>query len=251
MIVVVGDGAQAAMDGDGLFFDPARRDDSGRHSADADRYSPPLSLWSAARARGLRAGVAKLSPALPDETLADLGDAVAFLSEDGVCKEACILHGDAAIDLPARCAILLPEGIVAGSGGNAPIARDWGAYLLDPDPALVRADALAAACAALDARRFSPDDAYLTADNPPAVGRWASAWRIREVHPYQPKALGKRLKALGIQSLIVKKRRFPLEPPALHKALALSGRGAPTATLVLIQTSDSYTAALCDPIPVV
>jgi hypothetical protein len=77
----------------------------------------------------------KLSPALPDDTLATLGGHVEFLSERGECKEACVWFGDArgaAGNLP-RAAVLLPERLVVTSRAGRRRARSrWCARRVHP-----------------------------------------------------------------------------------------------------------------------
>lgn len=248
--VTTGDAPDTLPPGVALFFDPARRDDAGRASRDTDRWSPPLALWERARAAA-PAAVAKLSPALPDDVLRDLGDAVAFLSDARECKEACVLCGRAADSLPPWCALLLPEEIVLPGGGDPPLAPRVGAWLLDPDPAVARADALADACRRLGAARISPDDAYLTSDAPPEgdAARCASAWRVREALPWHPGRVGERLRDAGVGRLILKKRRFAQDEAAVRKALRL--RGDATAALVLVADGAGFLAVVCDPAPAV
>ena len=223
-----------------LFFDPARRSDSTRFSSHAERYEPPLSLL-----KNFPVFVAKLSPALDDEILSELGESVLFLSENRECKEACVLSG---IDgFPESGALLLPEKIFVLTGNKPPLAFETGKYLLDPDPALIRAGALAGACERLNATLLSPDDAYLTSEKLPEDTRLARAYEIVEEQVYKPKVLGAWLKSRGIGRLIVKKRRFPREPDAVLRELGLKG-GGDELTLVLVAEGKRHRAVLCRPV---
>jgi SAM-dependent methyltransferase len=234
------------------FFDPARRGaDARRVSRHGDRYAPPLSFFAAVAAR-TEAACAKLSPALPDDELAALGR-VEFLSEGRECKEACVWSGALAGEEddapPPVSAVFLPEGTSLPGGAiddPSPVAPTPGAFLLDPDPAVVRAHALPALCERAGAALLSYDDAYLTADAPPPDPRTASAYRILETLTYHPKTVGSLLRGRGAGRLVLKKRHFPKEPDAVARELGLNGRGD-EATLVLVRTARGFLAVLCEP----
>ncbi|HVK05344.1 MAG TPA: methyltransferase domain-containing protein [Armatimonadaceae bacterium] len=240
------------------FLDPARRtaaDGGGgrRVSRHGEQYAPPLSFASEFAGRVEALGV-KLSPALPDEILLSPGGSVRFLSEARECKEAFVLCRRGAPSSPAGpsadvAALLLPEEVVLPATEEPAPVGPVGAYLLDPDPAVLRAGALGSLCARLGsgARRISYGDGYLTADARPPETRAASVYRVLEALPYRPRVVGEWLRARGIGRLVVKKRRFPKEPDAVARELKLSGRGD-EGTLVLVQESDdSFLAVLCEP----
>ncbi len=244
----LGDATESYLsDWPAIFYDPARRTApsapnnggaSVRHSADSERYEPPLSLLDTWRTEG-KAMVAKLSPALPDELLQSLGDSVLFLSESRECKEACVTFGLSDMRFGA---LLLPEGIFVPAQDDPEIAETLGAFLHDPDPALIRAGALGG----VGAERISYDDAYLTSDVP-AGSRLARSYQILETMTYQPKKLGAWLRARNIGRLVVKKRRFPKEPDAVARELGLSGAGD-EATLVLVASGRGHLAVVCAPL---
>lgn len=236
------DAAQVDLsDWPAIYFDPARRTDATRFSAHAERYEPPLTLMQNWAESG-KTVLAKLSPALPDDVLHSLGDSVLFLSENRECKEACVSTG-----LGERIgALLLPEEIFipTDSEDETPVAETIGSYLLDPDPALIRANALAG----IEAERISYEDAYLTTDTLPTDTRLARTYQIIEIMPYQPKKLGAWLRARNIARLVVKKRRFPKEPDAVQKELGLKGTAGEESTLVLVATARGHLAIICAPV---
>jgi SAM-dependent methyltransferase len=230
---------------DAVYWDPARRTDAGgRVSRHADRYEPPLSFLEAFRGR-VRGGGLKLSPALPDDILDSLNGRIEFLSEGRECKEACLWFGEArgaAGDSP-RSAVLLPDRIVVSSA-ESPSVGPLGAYIFDPDPALIRADALSALTGAY---RVSYDDSYLTGDILPKPPRLASAYHILDAMTYRPRDLLPVLKERGIGRLVVKKRHFPKEPDAVARELKLSGKGN-EGTLILVRDGLRHLAVLCEPV---
>ena len=238
---ICGNADDANLSGCGaLFFDPARRSDTGRFSSHAERYEPPLSLLEE-----FTIFVAKLSPALDDEILSELGETVLFLSENRECKEACVLSG--IVGFEKTGALLLPENIFVPTGDEPPLAYRAGRFLLDPDPALIRAGALAGACERLNAALLSPDDAYLTSEELSEDTRLVRAYEIVEEQVYKPKALGQWLKARGVGRLVVKKRRFPKEPDAVCRELGLKG-GGDELTLALVAEGKHHRAILCRPV---
>jgi len=251
---VVGDVTALDWSADAVFWDPARRDsESGaRLSRHGDRYEPPLSFLETIRDR-VRGGCLKLSPALPNEALEELNGVVAFLSENRECKEACVLFGDAVADAdPPWSAALLPERLnLPGAPGDYAPGAELGAYIFDPDPAVIRADALAAAAERLDAGLVSLTDSYLTGDCLPDASnrRIASAYRVIESLPYRPRAVGAWLRERGIGRLIVKKRYFDREPAAVLKELGLKGKGGAEATMILVRADEGgHRAVICEPV---
>ena len=158
---------------DAAYWDPARRTDTARVSRHADRYEPPLSFLDTVRER-VRGGAVKLSPALPDDVLDALNARIEFLSEGRECKEACAWFGEArgaAGNVP-RAAVLLPERLVVAPEEELAPVRPIGAYLFDPDPALIRASALGTVAEWENLGLISGDDAYLTGDAPLSVPAW-------------------------------------------------------------------------------
>ncbi len=225
------------------FFDPARRTDGKRHSRHAEQYEPSLSFLEAIRAR-VQAGCVKLSPALPDEVLQGLGGTVEFLSEGRECKEACVWFGKAQTAGKPMSAVLLSDGLTFATTELPPVAAQIGAYLYDPDPALVRAGATSNLPGA---ERISGADAYLTGDSPLTPTRAAQSYRVLESHVYRPQTWKLLLRARNINRLVIKKRYFPQEPLQIHKELGLSGKGE-EGTLVLVRDGKRFIGVLCEPV---
>lgn len=248
------------------FFDPARRTDAGRVSKHGDRYAPPLDFLHTIRTY-VRGGCAKLSPALPDDVLRDLSPSrVEFLSENRECKEACVWFGEAdgfSRTGPDFTAILL---------GTQPILRlissenryesqsvpesGEGRYLLDPDPAIIRAGAFSPFFREeVKARFWSAEDNYLATDLLPDNHRrrMASVYCVLTTMPYAPKKVSPWLRENGYKRIVVKKRHFPQEPEAVARELGVSVRGdGKEITLVLVRESaKKFLAVLCEPVGLV
>lgn len=226
---------------DAIFFDPARRDDSGRRIHHVEAYRPPLAL---ARQWPAREIAVKLSPGLNLRQVAAYGGALEFISVAGRLSEALLwLHRD-----PAQpFATLLREADVLhmrndGEAGLAVTApRGW---LLEPDPAVLRAGLVQTLGRQLDASMLDENIAYLTLDQP-APTPWARCWKIREWLPFQLKRLRRHLLARGIGRVTVKKRGFAMSPDELIARLRLGGEGD-SCVLVMTRWRGKPIAILCD-----
>ena len=257
------DGDLTAFDwsADVAYLDPSRRENNDAHRVSrwGDRYEPPLSFLDALRGH-VRGGCLKLSPALPAEAFAELGvdTTLRFLGENRECKEACVWWGNTRpVDSGAVGAVLLPEGDFWPARDDLPPVGLTGAFLYDPDAALIRAGALGPLAQALAAARISPDDMYLTGDSvpPAALARAAQAYHILDSLPYSARAVGARLRDLGAGRLVVKKRSFPREPDAVAREVGVplrgGGAGVREVTLVLVREGTGHQAVLCEPAPAI
>ena len=123
--------------------------------------------------------------------------------------------------------------------------RELGAYLYEPDGAVIRAGLVTAVAAGVQGGLPDPHIAYVTSD----MGfrsPFARAYRIVEELPYREKQLKAALRARDIGRLTVKKRGVEIDPAALRRRLALSG--ASEATLVLTRRSGTGIALLVEPL---
>ena len=123
--------------------------------------------------------------------------------------------------------------------------RELGAYLYEPDGAVIRAGLVTAVAAGVQGGLPDPHIAYVTSD----MGfrsPFARAYRIVEELPYREKQLKAALRARDIGRLTVKKRGVEIDPAALRRRLALSG--ASEATLVLTRRSGTGIALLVKPL---
>lgn len=211
-----------------LFFDPARRDDEGRRLYSVEQYVPPFSLVRGWMQPG-RGVAAKLSPGVELAQVKGYGGEVVFLSVAGALKEALWVWGRAplpAASLPV--AVLFVDGIAdewprsAAADGEAQIAEP-GAWLIEPDAALIRAGAVREAAALWGAFQLDETIAYLTGHAPPATP-WARAWRVHEWMPFSLKRLRAALRARGVGAITVKKRGSAITPEALIAGLKLKGQ---------------------------
>ncbi len=225
--------------GDAIFFDPARRSDGARRRRSAD-YDPPLAFVNELQ-RHVADVAVKVSPAIPEEEIPS-GCEVEFVSSGGQCREAVLYFGRLAT--AARRATILPERhtITSDLEGPAPIGPP-GAYVYDPDPAVVRAHLIDELARKLGGWKLDAQIAYLSSDTFVQTP-FARAYRVLETLPFQIKKLRRRLREQGFFPQQVKRRRFPLEPIEVERKLGIDSGDIPVA-LLLTRLADRTTCLIC------
>ncbi len=207
---------------DALFFDPARRDRRGRRLKSVHLYRPPLDLIDRWRAVTPHAGV-KISPGVDYAELPDEAE-TEFISVAGNVKECVLWYGDLRL-VYGRQATLLPAGHTFNSEqypGEDVAPRAPGAYLYEPDGALIRAHLIQPLARHLGAAPIDPTIAYLTADERLQTP-FARRFELEDWFPFQLKRLRHYLRDRGIGRVTIKKRGSPLEPATLQRQLRLQG----------------------------
>lgn len=238
------------------FVDPSRRRD-GRRVSDARAMEPPPAVLEALRARYPHLCV-KARPSLSDAEI-PAGAGVEFISHDGVCKEAVLWMGDLAHG-PERLASVHAGGAwhaIAATAAPLPLGPigpgDW---LVEPDPAVIRARAVADLARRIGAHGIDGSIAYLVvpsslelgaepdggeaavgARSAPACEPFGRAFRVLEVLPFSLRALNGRLRALGVGQVELKKRGAPFEPESLRGRLDLEP-GGPAAVVFFTRRGD-------------
>ena len=235
-------------DADLVFCDPARRED-GRRIFSVEAYHPPLSTIRRWRAPRL---CVKLSPGVEIAELNGYGGEVEFVSVAGDLKEALLKTGRPHFGPdPTRRAVLITADSVQHWPGDD---REPGAvgppraWLIEPDPALIRAGLVTSAGRAWNAVQLDEQIAYLTADAPP-VTPWARSWRVLEWLPFNLKALRAALRVRNVGHAAVKRRGSPITPEALMPQLKLKGDVG--ATLVLTRLQNRPIVLICAEHPVI
>lgn len=206
-----------------LFFDPARRAE-GRRIFHVEAYHPPLSTLRAWLPAFPALGV-KLSPGVDLDELGIYPAEVEFISLDGELKEAALWFGP--LRSAVRRATLLsgsdrPPVSLSGEPAAARPVNTPQSYLVEPDPAILRAGLVGNLGEQLDAWQLDPRIAYLTAGSP-AVTPFGRTWPVLDWFPFQLKHLRTYLRQRGVGRLTVKKRGSPLEPEKLIQDLRLKG----------------------------
>jgi len=239
-------GAADLSDVDALWLDPARRTAGHRETrrVGPDDYSPPLD-WAFEVAQTLPTGM-KLGPghdrdALPtgaetqwvsaDGTVVELVVWTGALAREGVRRAALVLRGDAVHELTA-----------AADAPDAEV-RELGAYLHEPDGAVIRARLVGDVARQLEGGMLDARIAYITGDAA-LTSPFVQSFRVRETLPANAKSVNAALRAHGIGTLEIKKRGMDVDPAAFRRRLTLRGDGS--ATLILTRIGARHTAILAD-----
>lgn len=231
---------------DAVWLDPARRTAGHTETARTrpEDWSPSLE-WVFDLARRLPAGV-KLGPGLDRDLIPDDVEAQ-WVSADGSTVELVLWSGALAREGVRRAALVIRDDraheLTAETDAADEPARELGAYLHEPDGAVIRARLIGDVARSLEAGMLDEHIAYLTSDAA-LTSPFVSTFRVREVLPAEVKALGKALRERDIGRLEIKKRGVDVDPAALRTRLKL--RGSASATLLLTRIGNRRTAILAD-----
>jgi len=231
------------------FLDPGRREE-GERTRSLARMSPPIQAVLELVERIPALGV-KLSPAVDRRELAAALGArpyeLEFLSDRGECKEAVLWLGRLRT-AACRASRVDVQVTLPVQPGDEPIpVGPVGGYLYEPDPAAIRAGAMARLAAEHGLWKLDEEIAYLTGDQWIA-SPWLTGYRVIERLPFGLKPLRAALRARGVGDVVVKKRGSAVEPQALRQRLlaGLPRSGAATAVVVLTRQCDRHVALVTE-----
>jgi hypothetical protein len=235
----------------GAFLDPARRTTSGRRVLDPRQAQPPLSFVVEVAGR-LPAVGAKVAPGIAHALVPDDAEAQ-WVSVDGDVVEAGLWFGLLAHEGVKRSAVVLATGADGTSQATVVDDRDQptpevgpvGAYLYEPDGAVLRAGLVGQVAAALSGRLVDRTIAYVTTDSPSATPL-ARGYQVLDVMPFGLKRLRTYLRDAGVGRLTIKKRGTAVEPEQLRRQLRLSGPSE--ATIVLTRVAGQQSVLVCRPL---
>lgn len=232
---------------DALWFDPARRTAGHGNTSRLTRsedYSPNLDEVYALAER-MPVGV-KLGPGHDRDQIPDAAEAQ-WVSVDGKLVEMGLWFGALARPGIRRAALLLGKDGVAELTAPADSedvgVGELGAYVYEPDGAVIRARLIGDLARSMGASMLSEGLAYLTA---PTLTRtpFATAFRVLEVLPTDEKKLRLALAERKIGTLEIKKRGVDVDPATLRTRLKL--KGANSGTLVLTRAAGHKVALLVE-----
>jgi hypothetical protein len=230
------------------FCDPSRRRHrSGRRVFDPNAFSPPWSFVSRL-VRTVPRTVLKLAPGV-DHALIPDGAEAEWVSVDGDLVEAAFWCGPLAA-VPRRASVLRTDGPdrlarvaeLTGDGRRQAPSGPVRTYLLDPDPAVVRAHLVAELADRVGGNLADPAIAYLYADDPPPTP-FARVLRVDEALPFSVRRLRAALRARDVGRVEIMKRGSAVDPERLRRDLRLTGDA--DATVVLTRVAGSPTALVC------
>ncbi|MBC2934787.1 THUMP-like domain-containing protein [Nocardioides sp. zg-1228] len=230
---------------DVAFADPARRGGRGR-VFDVEGWTPP---WSWVLDLLQRRALVKVAPGIGHD-LVPAGVEAEWVSDAGDVKEAALWSPDLATTR-RRATVIADGGLASLTDEDSPAdgeagteVREVGAFLYEPDGAVIRAGLVTAVAAGVGGGLVDRHIAYVTSDASFHTP-FARSYRVVEHLPYREKPLRAALQERGVGRLTIKKRGVQVVPEELRKRLALKGDNE--ATLVLTRVSGQGTALLVQP----
>ncbi|HEY0642607.1 MAG TPA: class I SAM-dependent methyltransferase [Nocardioides sp.] len=244
--VLVGDATTLDTSGfDAAFADPARRGGRGR-VFDVEGWTPP---WPWVLDLLTKRSLVKVAPGI-DHDLVPSGVEAEWVSDGGEVKEA-VLWSPSLSTTDRRATVIGGRGLATLTDEDAPSlgeggvdVREVGAFLYEPDGAVIRAGLVTAVAAGVNGGLVDPHIAYVTSDDSFRTP-FARGYRVVEHLPYREKQLRAALHERGIGRLAIKKRGVQVVPDELRKRLALKGDNE--GTLVLTRAAGQGTALLVEP----
>ena len=215
-----------------IFLDPARRTARGR-SWNPDDLSPSWDfVWSVIdQARG--PVVVKLGPGFPHHLLPEGCDAT-WVSQHGDLVETTLWSGPG-VTGQRQAVILGRDGdsrSVIPAGARPPAAGPLATYLYEPDPGVIRAQAVGTLAHQLGAWPVAPGIAYLT--GPALLGTpFATAFEIESSLDFSVRNLRGWARDHQIGSIEIKVRGLDVDPAVLRRDLHLQGKHSATVVLTL------------------
>lgn len=227
---------------DAVWLDPARRTAGHTETARTrpEDWSPSLE-WAFALAERMPVGI-KLGPGL-DRSLIPEGVEAQWISVDGSTIELVLWSGALRRGDVRRSALVVRGGTAAeltapADSPDEPV-RDLGAFLHEPEGAVIRARLIGEVARDLQAGMVADGIAYLTSDAA-LTNPFVQSFRVREVMPLKTPTITAALRTNGIGTVEIKKRGVDIDPAQFRRKL--SPRGEATATLILTRVGEGAKA---------
>jgi len=237
--VEVGDATRTdVLPGETAFVDPARRTGRGRVFGTGDLQPP----WPWVRDLLHGRAVAKMMPGLAHDDV-PAGVEAEWVSDGGDLVECCLWGG--AFARTRRRATLLPSGATLAHRDEPAVVGSVGAYLYEPDDAVIRAGVVAELAAEVGGWLPDPQIAYVSADRGD-VTPLARRFAVVDELPFREKQLKVALQQRRIGTLTVKKRGVQVVPEELVKRLRLDGPHS--ATVIMTRVDGQGRAFLVEPL---
>jgi hypothetical protein len=168
---------------------------------------------------------------------------VELVSLDGECKEATIWFGE--LGQPGLWrATALPSGEslsgdpLSAAAPVTPLSR----YLMNPDPAIVRAGLIDLFATRHGLCRLDDAEEYLTGDSIPA-SHLIHAFEVAADLPNNEREIRDYFRSADVGTLEIMRRRIPVDIEGLRRRLPLSGRAA--AALIFARIEGRARAVVC------
>ncbi|GAB2698510.1 hypothetical protein BKA24_000886 [Microbacterium marinum] len=227
---------------DAVWLDPARR--TAGHSETSrtrpEDWSPSLD-WVFDLAARMPVGV-KLGPGLDRGLIPDDVEAQ-WISVDGSTIELVLWSGALRRDGVRRSALVVRTGaaheITAASDADDEPVRELGAFVHEPEGAVIRARLIGDVARELQAGMLGEGIAYLTSDAA-LTSPFVQSFRVREAMPLKVPTINAALRWNGIGTLEIKKRGVDVDPAQFRRKLTLKGDAS--ATLILTRVGEGKAA---------
>lgn len=203
--VMCEDALASDWDFDFAYADPSRRTGS-RRTLNPNLFEPSIESLLEKMAK-LKFGIVKLSPAMSGRDLQNISKCIEFVSFGGECREA-LAHIN--LDCEGFSAVHIETRARLPAGQPGPATEEPLAWLLEADPAAIRADCLGTLCAQLDAFELGDSNGYLTAAREGAWP-WSRSYRVLAHGKFDERVLKATVRQLGIGKAIVKTRGVPTQ----------------------------------------
>lgn len=231
---------------DAVYLDPARRDGAKRLKDPAD-WSPSLDFAFELASR-YPAGI-KLGPGIDRDLIPPEAEAQ-WVSVDREVVELGLWFGALARPGIRRSALVIGKQgtheLTAEADSDDVEVGPLGAYVYEPDGAVIRARLIGDLARSLGGRMLSPTIAYVTADEPTSTP-FATRFRVLGDFPLDQRTLRRELADRGIGTIEIKKRGVDIDPAAFRTALA--PKGAASGTLILTRVGTKRRALLVERAP--
>ena len=230
---------------DGLFLDPARRDENKRKFDPID-FTPSYDfVLTVAKTKPT---IVKLGPGMDHDLIPDETEAV-WVSVAGELVEVGLYFGKVKRPEVSRAALLITSnGFHELTSSNR--ARtdaelgELGEFIYEPDSSIIRSHLIGDLANQLNLKLIANEIAYLSGDS--VDSPWLKKYKLIDSLPFDRKKLKAYLKALDIGPLEIKKRGADITPEQLRRELNL--KGSKPATIIVTRVQDQHRVLVVQPV---
>lgn len=230
---------------DGLFLDPARRDERKRKFDPID-FTPNYGfVLETARTKPT---IVKLGPGMDHDLIPDNAEAV-WVSVDGELVEVSLYFGKVKRADVARAALLINstgfhELTSPNKARSDADLGELGEYIYEPDNSIIRSHLIGDLANQFNLKLIANEIAYLTGDS--VDSPWLKKYKLIDSLPFDRKKLKAYLKGLDIGPLEIKKRGADITPEQLRRELNL--KGSKPATIIVTRVQDQHRVLVVEPV---
>jgi hypothetical protein len=229
-----------------LMLDPARRRGSRRIMNPTDWSPAPEVVCSLIKGR--EGACLKLSPAVDMETLFELfpqPDEIEIISYRGEAKENVFWYGKLATGVERRATILPSGDTYCGKEKAQAKTGEIGAYLYDPDPALVRSGLLGRFAEEFGMWNLDPEIGYLSSDER-VDSPFVDGFKVIAHESLDPRKMRALLREHEVGRIQIRKRGIAERPQTLEQRFLPKKYGDRFLTLVATRLGDRHVGILAD-----